>query len=83
MSDLDWKERISIKPDVCHGKPCIKGTRIMVSIVLDYLSAGEPHEAILREYPQLTEDDIRAVLAYASWLAHEEEQQPLRTETAR
>jgi uncharacterized protein (DUF433 family) len=55
----------------------------MVSIILDYLSAGETHEAILREYPQLTEEDVRAVLRYAAWLAHEEERQPLHTETAR
>lgn len=81
MTELDWKSRISIKPSVCHGKPCIKGTRIMVSIILDYLSAGETHETILREYPQLREEDIRAVLAYAAWLAHEEEQQPIHTET--
>ena len=79
MSDLDWQERVSIDPQVCHGKPCIKGTRIMVSIVLDYLKAGESFEEIRRQYPTLTEKDIRATLAYAAWLAHEEEQQPLHT----
>jgi uncharacterized protein (DUF433 family) len=48
MNELAWRERISIKPTVCHGKPCIciKRTRIMVSIILDYLSAGETREAI-------------------------------------
>ncbi|MFH1268211.1 MAG: DUF433 domain-containing protein, partial [Planctomycetota bacterium] len=54
-----------------------KGTRIMVSIVLDYLKAGETFEEIRRPYPTLTEEDVRAALAYAAWLAHEEEQQPL------
>lgn len=82
MKEVDWKVRISVNPNVCHGKPCIKGTRIMVSIILDYLSAGETQETILREYPQLIEEDIRAVLGYAAWLAHEEEQQPLHTEIA-
>lgn len=81
MTRPAWRERISVNPDICHGKPCIKGTRIMVSIVLDYLGAGESHEAVLAQYPQLTEDDIRAVLSYAAWLAREEEEQPLHTES--
>ena len=81
MPDEDWKQRISITPDVCHGKPCIKGTRIMVSVILDCLKAGDSPETIIKEYPALTEQDIRAALAYAAWLAHEEDQQPLHTET--
>ena len=80
MSEMDWKERISVNPNVCHGKPCIKGTRIMVSIILDYLKAGESAETILKEYPTLKNEDIRAALAYAAWLAHEEDSQPLHTE---
>ena len=76
---MDWQERISIDPQVCHGKPCVKGTRIMVSILLDYLKAGDSFDEIQRQYPVLTNDDIRAALAYAAWLAHEEEQQPLHT----
>jgi len=79
MNDLEWRDRVSIDPRVCHGKPCIKGTRIMVSILLDYLKAGETSEEIRRQYPTVTEEDIRAALAYAAWLAHEEEQQPLHT----
>ena len=74
---LDWQERIAIDPDVCHGKPTIRGTRIMVSIILDYLKAGETHEEILRQYPTLKASDIRAAIAYAAWLAHEEEQHPI------
>ena len=70
--------RIITDPKVCHGKPCINGTRIMVSIILDYLAAGEPHAEIIRQYPALTEKDIQAAMAYAAWLAHEEEDHPLR-----
>ncbi|MBM3216842.1 DUF433 domain-containing protein [Candidatus Poribacteria bacterium] len=80
MDNVGWRDRIAIHPNVCHGKPCIRGTRIMASVVLDYLSAGESEESILREYPQLSSDDVRAVLAYAAWLAHEEEQLPLFTD---
>jgi len=78
--EKDWKDRISINPNVCHGKPCIRGTRIMVSIILDYLTAGESIDAILKEYPTLKEEDIRTAMAYAAWLVHEEELQPLHTE---
>jgi uncharacterized protein (DUF433 family) len=81
MAEADWREMISVNPDVCHGKPCIKGTRIMVSIILDYLKAGETHQEILKQYPTLKEQDIRAAIAYAAWLARQEEEQPLHTET--
>jgi uncharacterized protein (DUF433 family) len=76
-----WQTRISVDPNVCHGKACIKGTRVMVSIILDYLQAGEPHAEILRQYPTLTEEDIQAAIGYATWLVHEEEEHPLHTET--
>ena len=76
----DWRERISVNPRVCHGKPCIKGTRIMASIILDYLRAGESAEEILRQYPALKSDDIQAAVGYAAWLAHEEEEHPVHTE---
>ena len=82
MDNKDWQSRISIDPGVCHGKPCIKGTRVMVSVVLDYLKAGETIETILHQYPTLAAEDIRATLAYAAWLAHEEEEQPLHTVAA-
>ena len=82
MAGKDWRERISINTSVCHGKPCIKGTRIIVSVILDYLKAGESVEEILREYPAIKQDDIHAALAYAAWLAHEEEIQPLHTEVS-
>jgi uncharacterized protein (DUF433 family) len=54
----------------------------MVSIVLDYLSAGESEEEILKQYPTLKTEDIRAAVAYAAWLAHEEEEHPLHTQVS-
>jgi uncharacterized protein (DUF433 family) len=75
-----WRKNISIDPEICHGKPCIKGTRIMVSVILDYLKAGEPAKEILRQYPTLKLEDIQAAISYAAWLAHEEEEHPLHTE---
>lgn len=82
MDRTEWENRISIDPDVCHGKPCIRGTRVMVSIILDYLKTGETIETILRQYPALAAADIRAALGYAAWLAHEEEELPLHTVAA-
>jgi uncharacterized protein (DUF433 family) len=68
---LQWQERISINPVVCHGKACIRGTRVMVSVILDNLAAGVPHEELLQSYPFLNESDIQAALAYAAELARE------------
>ena len=76
----DWRNHISVSPNICHGKPCIKGTRIMVSIILDYLAAGESVEGIIEQYPTLSGDDVWAAQAYAAWLAREEESHPLHTE---
>ena len=55
----DWRERISIDPNICHGKPCIKGTRIWVSLIVDNLAFGSTEEEILEAYPSLTREDIR------------------------
>lgn len=68
---MDWKQRISVNADVCHGAVCIKGTRIMVSVVLDNLASGESAESILVSYPSLTRDDIFAAIHYAAELAKE------------
>jgi uncharacterized protein (DUF433 family) len=68
---MDWKERISIDPGICHGKPCVKGTRIWVSLVLDFLASGESIDEVLGEYPQLTRDDVLACLAYGAETARE------------
>ena len=59
-------QRISIDPNVCFGKPCIRGTRIWVSLILDFLASGMSIQEILAEYPQLTEEDIRAAIAYGA-----------------
>ena len=74
----NWQDRIKTDKQVCHGKPCIAGTRIMVSIVLDNLAAGLSRDEIVREYPPLTPDDVNAAMAYAAELAREEELVPLR-----
>lgn len=66
-------DRISINPDVCHGKPCIKGTRIMVTNILGQLAAGESWESIRKGYPELTEEDIKAAIDYAAAVVQEEE----------
>ena len=66
-----WRDRISVDPSICHGKACIKGTRIMVSIILDNLAAGEDVSTILRSYPTLKDEDIQAALQYASELVRE------------
>ena len=67
---MSWNERISGDPNVCQGKPCIKGTRVMVSVILDNLAAGESHEEIMRGY-HIGEEDIHAVLDYAAGLARD------------
>lgn len=59
-------DRISINPNVCHGQPCIKGTRIMVWLVVQYLANSDSVEEILKAYPHLTREDIQACLAYAA-----------------
>lgn len=63
--------RISINPQVCFGKPCIRGTRIWVSLLLDQMAAGESTEDILRNYPQLSQDDLLAAIAYGAEAARE------------
>jgi uncharacterized protein (DUF433 family) len=67
----DWQERISINPAVCHGKACIRGTRVMVSVILDNLAARVPSAEIFASYPTITAADIQAALSYAAELARE------------
>lgn len=66
-----WRDRISVNPDICHGKACIKGTRIPVSVILDNLAEGLSSDEILRSYPSLKPEDIQAALSYAAELAQE------------
>ena len=64
-------QRISIDPNICFGKPCIRGTRIWVSLILDFLANGMSVEEILEEYPQLTKESIRAAIAYGAEMSRE------------
>ena len=64
-------QRISIDPGVCFGMPCIRGTRIWVSLILDFLANGMGIEEILTEYPQLTKEDVRAAIAYGAEMSRE------------
>jgi len=62
------EERVAIDPDVCNGRPVIRGTRITVQTVLEFLGAGDSIEEVLEGYPSLTRDDVLACLRYSSWL---------------
>ncbi|MFZ0427038.1 MAG: DUF433 domain-containing protein [Acidobacteriota bacterium] len=71
MKREDLLARISINPNVCFGKPCVRGHRIWVALVLDLLAAGWSVEQVLEEYPGLTEADIRACIAYGAEMSRE------------
>jgi len=66
-----WREHITVYPAICHGKACIRSTRIFVSIILDNLAAGVREDELLHQYPALTQEDIHAALSYARFLACE------------
>ncbi|MHC4167578.1 MAG: DUF433 domain-containing protein [Planctomycetota bacterium] len=68
---MDWNDHITVDANVCHGNACIKGTRIMVSVVLDNLAAGLSIEDILHSYPSLKRESILAAISYAADLARE------------
>jgi uncharacterized protein (DUF433 family) len=68
---MEWRNRISIDPQVCHGKACVTGTRIMASVVLDNLAAGCSADEIVTLYPTLEREDVAAVVAYAAELVSE------------
>lgn len=63
---MSWEDRISVDPEVRSGKPCIKGTRITVYDVLEYLAGGMTEEEIVGDFPSLTAEDIRACLSFAA-----------------
>jgi len=69
---LKWQDYITVNPAICHGKACIKGTRIMVSVILDNLAAGVPQDEILQSYPALNQEAIQAAISYAAELAREQ-----------
>lgn len=68
---MTWQDYITVDPTVCHGKACIKETRIMVSVVLDNLAAGLSHEEIIASYPSLNRESVQAAVAYAAELTRE------------
>jgi uncharacterized protein (DUF433 family) len=68
---MNWREHITIDPDVCHGQACFRGTRIMVSVVLDNLATGVSPAGLRASYPGLPADAVGAALAYAADLARE------------
>lgn len=68
---MDWQKRISVDPSICHGKACISGTRVMVSIILDNLAANITADELLKSYPSLSREDIQAAVSYAAELARE------------
>ena len=69
---MDWQTRIHIDPAICKGRACVSGTRITVSTVLDNLADDVSIDALVASYPPLTADDVKACIAYAATLAHEE-----------
>ena len=68
---MDWREHISVDPDVCHGQACITGTRVMVTVILDNLAAGLTTAEIVDSYPSVSADAVSAALQYAAELARE------------
>ncbi|MES0489157.1 MAG: DUF433 domain-containing protein [Leptospirales bacterium] len=68
---MDWHNHIKVDPDICHGKPCVSGTRVMVTTILDNLAEGIEKPEIIKNYPSVTEQDINAVMKYAADLANE------------
>jgi uncharacterized protein (DUF433 family) len=79
VKGMDWRDRITVDPRILVGKPVVKGTRIAVEMVVDLLAAGWTHQQILDSYPTLTEEDVRACLAYASEVLHSEKVYPIET----
>jgi uncharacterized protein (DUF433 family) len=68
---MDWRKHIKVDPKICHGRACVAGTRIPVSVVLDNLAEGNSQEEILKSYPDLKPEDLQAAIAYAAELARE------------
>ena len=68
---MKWREHITVDPEICHGRACITGTRVLVSVVLDNVAAGLSPVEIVRSYPSITKDSVRAAMCYAAELAKE------------
>ena len=68
---MDWREHITVDPDVCHGQACIAGTRVTVTVILDNLAAGLTAEEVAESYPSVSTEAVTAALQYATELARE------------
>ncbi len=68
---MNWREHITVHAEVCHGKACVRDTRVPVSVILDNLAAGLSAEEITQSYPSVSHEAVRAALAYAADLAGE------------
>ena len=68
---MNWREHITVDPEICHGRACITGTRVLVTTVLDNLAAGLDDRAIAESYPTVTPQAVRAAMSYAAELAKE------------
>lgn len=68
---MEWRNHIAVDPDICHGKACIKGTRVPVSVILDNLAAGLTDDEIIASYPAISTEMLRAAIAYAAELSRE------------
>ncbi len=68
---MNWRDHITVDPTICHGKACIRGTRVMASIVLDNLATGMEIDELLESYPSLSRESVLAAIAYAADLARD------------
>ena len=68
---MNWKDHIAVDPNICHRRVCIKGTRVIVSVILDNLAAGLKPDDIVQSYPSVSEEAVHATIAYAAELARE------------
>ncbi len=68
---MNWQDYIIVDPEVCHGRACIRGTRVTVSVILDNIAAAVSTDDILMSYPSLTPEAIQAAVSYAAELARE------------
>ena len=82
MTKMKWEEKVTTDPGLHHGEPCIAGTRIPVSTIVGCLADGMSSEDVQKEYPQLTDTDIRAALAYAADVLHDDILTPLTGATS-
>ncbi len=77
MSRIDWKDFVAVDPQIHHGEPCVKGTRVPVAAIVGSIADGMAIEDVVKEYPQITREAIRAAFAYAAEVIRQETLLPL------